>query len=130
MAQVIANKESVMSEIAKYVLAAAAALLLTAWQAAAVGASLDGGGNRTPSIAVKYSDLDLNRPSDVRVLYRRIRFASEESCGLSEITGSHQQLPSWKRCVAGAIDRAVAQVDRPALTAYHRQHAADAASKG
>lgn len=119
-----------MSEIAKYVLAAVAALLLTAWQAAAVGASLEGSGTQTHSIAVRYSDLDLSRPSDVRVLYRRIRFASEESCGLSELTGSHQRLPSWKRCVAGAIDQAVAQVDRPALTAYHRRHAADAASKG
>ncbi len=119
-----------MSQVTKYVLGAVAALLLTAWQAAAVGASLDGAGAPTRPIAVKYSDLDLNRTADVRVLYQRIRQAAQTSCGISEITGSHLKLPSWQQCVAGAIDRTVAQVDRPALTAYHRHYTADTAGKG
>lgn len=119
-----------MSQIAKYVVSAVAALLLTAWQAAAVGASLDGASPAPRPITVKYADLDLNRAADVRVLYQRIHRAATESCGLSEITGSHLKLSSWEQCVAGAVDRTVAQVDRPALTAYHRQHTTDTAAKG
>jgi UrcA family protein len=119
-----------MSQIVKYLVGAAAALALTAWQGVALGTSLDGSSLQAHAIAVKYSDLDLNRPADVSILYHRIRVAANESCGLGEITGSHLKQPSWELCVASAVEEAVAQVDRPALTAYHRQHTADAARKG
>jgi UrcA family protein len=119
-----------MSQITKYLVGAAAALALTAWQGIALGTSLDGSALQAHAITVKYTDLDLNRPADVRILYHRIRFAAKESCGLGEITGSHLKLASWEVCVAGAVEQAVAKVDRPALTAYHRQHTADASRKG
>jgi UrcA family protein len=124
------QQESVMSQITKYLVGAAAALVLTAWEGVAVGTSLDGAGDPLHPITVRYADLDLNQPHDVGVLYHRIRLAADESCGIGEVTGSHLKLPSWKQCVARAVDEAVVSLDRPALTAYHRQHTIEASGKG
>jgi UrcA family protein len=115
-----------MSQFAKYALGAAAALFLTAWQGVAVGTSVGAG---TASIGVSYADLDLNRPTDVKILYRRINLAAEEVCGPRSTTGTNLPLPSWERCVAQAVDATVAKLDRPALSAYHREHSSDAARK-
>lgn len=119
-----------MSQIAKYLLGALAALFIVAWQGAALASSLDAPPGQPVSVVVKYADLDLNRPTDVRLLYHRIRLAADRACGEREITGSHLTLPSWRQCVAAAVDAAVVQVDRPALTAYHHEHTADAARRG
>jgi len=119
-----------MSQIAKYVLGALAALFVVAWQGAALGGSLEGSLSQPVSVVVKYADLDLNRPVDVKVLYHRIRLAADRACGEREITGSHLSLPSWEVCVANAVDQAVVRLDRPALTAYHLQHTTDVARKG
>jgi UrcA family protein len=124
------QQESVMSEITKYLAGAAAALVLTAWQGVALGTSLEGTAPQPHAVTVRYADLDLNQPHDVRVLYHRIRLAADESCGIGEITGSHLKLPSWEQCVARAVDDAVTHLDRPALTAYHRQHTIEASWKG
>jgi UrcA family protein len=74
------------------------------------------------SVVVRFDDLDLNRPSAVVQLYRRIGNAAEQVCTnfegrtLSEIV-QHQ------RCVAAAVDAAVAEAHRAPLSAYYRQHA-------
>jgi len=116
-----------MSRILRFVVAASAAVLLTAWQGAALGDSLSG---VTRSISVQYSDLDLNRPADVRILYQRITHAAGEACGPKVLTGSQLPLPGWEDCVAHAIDAAVSRLDRPALSAYHREHVTDVPRKG
>jgi UrcA family protein len=118
-----------MSKLTEYLLGALAALFIVAWQGAALGASLHGPAGQTVSIAVKYADLDLNRPADVKTLYQRIRHAAYGACGQRELTGSHSALPSWQQCVRDAVEQAVARLDRPALTAYHRDHS-EAARKG
>jgi UrcA family protein len=119
-----------MNQIVKYALGAFAALFIVAWQGATLAASLDGSSARTGSVAVRYADLDLSRPADVKVLYHRIRLAADATCGERELTGAHLPLPSWEQCVAQAVDAAVARVDRPALTAYHHEHTTDVARKG
>jgi UrcA family protein len=119
-----------MNQIVKYALGALAALFVVAWQGAALAASLDGPSARTVSVSVRYADLDLSRPGDVKVLYHRIRVAADAACGERELTGSHQRASSWVQCVAQAVDEAVARVDRPALTAYHHVHTTEVARKG
>jgi UrcA family protein len=115
-----------MSQYMKYALAAAAVTLST-WQGSALADPLN---TETQSITVRFADLDLNQPQDIRVLYRRINLAAGIACGESKQTGSNLPLPSWQHCVAGAVDAAVLQLDRPALTAYHRAHTSDTAWKG
>jgi UrcA family protein len=119
-----------MDQIVKYVLGALAALLVVASQGAALGASLEVVPGQSVSVAVKYADLDLNRPADVQVLYHRITRAADRACGEREFTGSHLPGPSWEQCVAGAVEQAVERLDRPALSAYHREHSTDVARKG
>jgi UrcA family protein len=121
-----------MSAFTKYTLAAVVAVVMTVWQAAALAASLSGAAAApaTQSVVVRYADLDLNRPQDVKVLYGRIQGAAGHACGEEYLTGSILPLPSWQQCVVRAVDEAVARLDRPTLSAYHREHTTDASRKG
>ena len=73
------------------------------------------------SLTVHYADLNLDRPTDVATLYRRIAFAAQDICGPRLLTGSHLPEPGYQVCFNDAVAGAVARVDRPALSAYHQQ---------
>jgi len=119
-----------MSPISKYALATAAAVSLTAWHGVALGDSLSQSRDGTQAVVVRFADLDLNQSKDIQILYHRIKLAAGIVCGPRELTGSRLPLLSWQHCVAGAVDSAVLQLDRPALSAYHRAHTSDAVWKG
>jgi UrcA family protein len=72
---------------------------------------------------VRFGDLNVDRPEGAAVLYRRIERAAERVCGEPQLTGSYMTSSFWRSCVTQAVDHAVATVDRPALTAYYREHA-------
>jgi UrcA family protein len=124
------KQEIVMSPITRNLMGAVAALVLTAWQGAALGTSLAGIPTETHSVTVKYADLNLDHAADIGVLYHRIRLAAGIACGESHLTGSHISLPAWEQCVRLAVDDAVAKLDRPALSAYHRESTGESARKG
>jgi UrcA family protein len=73
--------------------------------------------NSVPHKVVRFSDLNLNTPEGVAVLYRRINSAAYEVCGnpdrydLSELK---QQI-----CVKDAVSRAIAKVNSPMLTSLY-----------
>jgi UrcA family protein len=71
--------------------------------------------------AISLRGLDLKRPTDVAVLYDRIREAAESVCGSDPVTGSHLRSDAQRRCVAASIDSAVAAIDKAELSAWHRQ---------
>lgn len=73
---------------------------------------------------VNFADLNIDTPQGASALYGRIRHAAQGVCGDPQSPGSRMTSPAWRSCVAQSIDRAVAAVDRPALTAYHRLHSA------
>jgi UrcA family protein len=73
------------------------------------------------SVTVRYTDLNLERPADVARLYGRIRVAAQSICGAPDVDLSNWVDTAWQRCVDDAIGRAVARVDRPALSAYHQR---------
>lgn len=103
-----------------------AALLLLAgvWQCDALAGPEAPTASGVEQTTVHFADLNIDQPAGAAVLYRRIQFAAERVCGEPKLPGSFIVSPFWRRCVAQAIDRAVVGVDRPALTAYHRAHAA------
>jgi UrcA family protein len=108
-----------MSRIASKLIHVTAALLAVASQAhAAAPASI--AKPDTYSMTVHFADLNLDRPAGITALYRRLNWAAERDCGEPRLTGSHVISPQWQRCVTQAVDAAVAVLDRPALTAYHR----------
>ena len=76
----------------------------------------------TQSIIVRYSDLNLATPEGAQTLYGRIEQAARKVCG-SESDGGRFLTPgpSYSACFRKAVDDAVNHVNRPTLTALHRQ---------
>jgi UrcA family protein len=101
---------------------AAVLLLAAAWQCNAMAASAPPLAPDVPQSTVHFYDLNLDRPADVAKLYHRIQSAAELVCGEPQLTGSRVIQPSWRRCVAQAVGRAIVTLDRPTLTAYYRVH--------
>jgi UrcA family protein len=105
-------------------ISAALLLLAGAWQCDALAGSNAPTARDVDQTTVHFGDLNIDQTAGAAVLHWRIRHAAERVCGEPRLTGSHQVSAIWRRCVAQAVDRAVAAVDRPTLTAYHRVHSA------
>jgi UrcA family protein len=73
-------------------------------------------------VAVSYADLDLSKPAGAQTLYKRIKGAASRVC---RPTGLYVMASrSHRKCIETAVADAVAQVDRPSLTALHREQTA------
>jgi UrcA family protein len=96
--------------------------MAAAWQCDALAGSKAPTAWDVDQTTVHFGDLNIDQPAGAAVLHGRIQHAAERVCGEPQLTGSHLVSPIWRRCVAQAVDRAVAAVDRPALTDYHRVH--------
>ena len=112
-----------MSRKPKILINATVLLLAGAWQCGAF-ASTPPAGQDVARITVRFGDLNLEQPAGAAALYRRLRLAANHVCGEPERPGSVVISAAWRACVAQAVERAVVTVDRPALTAYHREHTA------
>jgi len=70
---------------------------------------------------VSFADLDLSKPAGAQTLYKRIKAAAAYVCGSN---GRYTRLggrKAWRACYDTAVANAVAQIDRPSLTALHRE---------
>jgi UrcA family protein len=67
-----------------------------------------------PRLTVDYKDLDLGSEKDALTLYRRIEKAAREVCP-QPTKYSMRVTELSRRCVAGAISRAVNEVNSPQL---------------
>jgi UrcA family protein len=79
-----------------------------------------------PQQTIQFSDLNLSHPAGIETLYQRLKSASERVCGDPE--GNERNLKRFfdiRTCKAEAMQRAIAQVNNPALTQYYqRKHKA------
>ena len=71
----------------------------------------------TKSVTVSFADLDLSKPAGAQTLYKRIKGAARRVCGPKD----YFTQKSWRQCYDGAIADAVSQIDRPSLTALHKE---------
>ncbi len=71
------------------------------------------------SEVVRFSDLNLSSDEGVRTLYQRIRGAARKVCSDAADRGGSLKEPTYYACVSKAVDDAVSQVNKPALTAMH-----------
>ena len=73
-----------------------------------------------PKVAVSYADLDLSKPTDAEVLYRRIQTAGRVVC---QPLASRELMRRalWQTCYESAVENAVAQVNRPLVSAAHQR---------
>jgi len=81
------------------------------------------------SVVVKYGDLDLATKDGISKLHARLRGAAKQVCRPldSRLLGISEQ---YDACVSDAIKRAVADVNNPAVTRFHRygRHVSELAS--
>jgi UrcA family protein len=70
---------------------------------------------------VGFADLDLSKPAGAQTLYKRIKAAARHVCGPVDRYAYTVSPQSFRQCYEKAIADAVAQVDRPSLTALHTQ---------
>lgn len=94
----------------------ACALALCALQADCLGAPAVS--DAVPARDINYADLNLSRPADAALLYRRIEGAASMVCEVYSSRDLARNL-RFRHCVANAIDRAVADVHAPLLTQRH-----------
>ena len=73
--------------------------------------------------SVSYADLDLSKPAVAQTLYKRIKAAARHVCGPVDNYTFVTPSKAFRQCYEQAIADAVAQVDRPSLTALHREEA-------
>jgi UrcA family protein len=80
------------------------------------------------SLTVSFADLDLSRAAGAQALYKRIKFAARRVCGSQGNYASLAAQSAWRKCYDTAVANAVAEVDRPSLTALYKQKSDRAAS--
>ena len=72
----------------------------------------------SPSVSVRYDDLNLSTKAGVDKLYRRISSAAREVCP-DVYSRETSTVLAAQRCQTAAIARAVSQVNNPALAMLH-----------
>jgi UrcA family protein len=76
---------------------------------------------KVKSQSVSFADLDLSKPAGAQTLYKRIQKAARHVCGPIDKYTYVIPRKAFRECYEEAIAAAVAQVDRPSLTALHRE---------
>lgn len=89
----------------------------------ALPAQADEGASTEPNITVKFRDLDLSKPEGVAALYQRIERSARLVCKDSSSPYDAGRVETFERCYQSAIEDAVASINQPQLTAFHRAKA-------
>jgi UrcA family protein len=71
-------------------------------------------------IRVHYADLDLSKPEDISILYKRISRAARDNCG-TDAAAWDGRTSLLKKCIGQTIEDAVNRINKPLLTALHRE---------
>lgn len=99
---------------------AVAAAVLACLFVSSFAAAADQPAGRFPSTVVRFKDLNLAETKDVARLHRRIVYAARWVCRDTAPSKTGTQEKNIALCVDGAIEQAVRDVNRPALSALHR----------
>jgi UrcA family protein len=75
-----------------------------------------------PSVTVHFADLDLKNQRAVLRLYHRIEVAAQTLCRPVAVGGPEIDTRVYHECVDDAVERAIARLDRPTVSAYYRAH--------
>ena len=84
-------------------------------------------GTDTPTLTVKYNDLNVESEQGARELYSRLRTASRHVCSAFEGRELRQRA-AWKECYQEALTKAVMDLNVERLTALHLRKQTDRAS--
>ena len=84
--------------------------------------------SRTVNVKVKYTDLDLDKPQDARILYSRLQNAAKRACGPVNISFDRGRVTStalqhdYKACVANALADVVARLNDPLVSGIYAEN--------
>ena len=75
----------------------------------------------TVSVKVSYADLDIHSQAGARVLYSRLKRASEEVCGIKPhvVNSSLAATTRARSCLRDTLEASVEAIDSDALTDIH-----------
>ena len=93
------------------------AVALFAFATSGLAAAQPPAGKSAPAVTIPYNDLNLNDPRDAKVMLRRIRTTAVEICHPGE-TG-FEMTARFEDCYRQTVDRAVAELNAPRVTAAH-----------
>jgi UrcA family protein len=79
--------------------------------------------------AVNYSDLNLDQPGDVAVMYERIQDAAKTVCRLDKSSWDGRVITHYRKCIQTVVDKAVHDVNHDTLTALHQGQNESAAKR-
>ncbi len=73
------------------------------------------------AISVSFADLNIQNAAGARVLYTRLKRATETVCGLESFrqAGSLSRVAQTEQCYAETLNEAVAKINSDALTKIH-----------
>lgn len=86
----------------------------------ALGQDRSANGSVGSSHAVAFGDLDLTSQAGIDTLYKRLRSAANRVCSPREDIRNLPMHRDWRQCMKGALDRAVSELNLPALTQTHQ----------
>ena len=87
------------------------------------GAATIAPADELPQRTVRFTDLDVSHSAGAAALYSRIKSAAAQVCDQHGVR-SLEAITSTRRCVDQAIERAVTEVNVPALTGVYRAKSA------
>ena len=71
---------------------------------------------------VRFGDLDLSSEHGADQLYSRLLYAARYVCGENDDPAYFYERHAVRKCEQSSIENAVAEIDRPKLTAAYDQH--------
>jgi UrcA family protein len=87
----------------------------------AVASAADPSEDEETSVKVSYADLNIDSEAGARVLYSRLKRASQRACNVESLTehGSVDRARDAKACYEEVLSAAVANIDSAALSKIH-----------
>jgi len=113
------NDVSVFHRASERVSAGAAAVALTFLTLLTVDARADEPKGNPPSITVSYSDVAFGDTAGANGVYRKLKAAARQVCGVDYGSKALEQVAAARSCYEEALANAVRKIDRPRLTALH-----------
>src|SRR5688572_9702942 len=117
------NTEFLLHRASERVSAGAAALAVTFLTLLTVDTRASEPVGNPPSIAVSYSDVAFGNTAGAANVYRKLKAAARQVCGVNEGSKSLDLVVAARDCYEEALADAVRKIDRPTLTALHTANA-------
>jgi UrcA family protein len=117
------DTEFLLHRASERVSAGAAALAVTFLTLLAVDTRASEPVGNLPRVSVSYSDVAFGNTAGAANVYRKLKAAARQVCGVNDGSKSLDLMVAARECYDEALADAVRKIDRPTLTALHTANA-------